>query len=74
MTKNITPHSFRHTHPSFLIEVGVDIKEIQQCLGHMHINTKINIYDHITANIEEKASQQFNKLMKDLLLQSTFRQ
>lgn len=65
--KNITPHSFRHTHTSLLIEAGVGIKEIQQRLGHSDINTTMNIYAHMTANMEEKASQQFSKLMKDLL-------
>jgi integrase len=66
--KNITPHSFRHTHTSLLIEAGVGIKEIQQRLGHTDINTTMNIYAHMTSNMEEKASQQFSKLMKDLLL------
>lgn len=65
--KNITPHSFRHTHTSLLIEAGVGVKEIQQRLGHTDINTTMNIYAHMTANMEEKASQQFSKLMKDLL-------
>ncbi|MRX56716.1 tyrosine-type recombinase/integrase [Bacillus idriensis] len=67
ITKNITPHSFRHTHTSLLIEAGVGIKEIQQRLGHTDINTTMNIYAHMTADMEEKASQQFSKLMKDLL-------
>lgn len=66
--KKIAPHSFRHTHTSLLIEAGVCIKEIQQRLGHSDINTTMNIYVHMTANMEEKASQQFSKLMKDLLL------
>jgi integrase len=66
--KNITPHSFRHTHTSLLIEAGVGIKEIQQPLGHTDINTTMNIYAHMTSNMEEKASQQFSKLMKDLLI------
>jgi integrase len=66
--KNVTPHSFRHTHTSLLIEAGVGIKEIQQRLGHSDINTTMNIYAHMTANMEEKASQQFSKLMKDLLV------
>ncbi|WP_369802689.1 tyrosine-type recombinase/integrase [Psychrobacillus sp. OK032] len=66
--KNITPHSFRHTHTSLLIEAGVGIKEIQQRLGHSDINTTMNIYAHMIANMEEKASQQFSELMKDLLL------
>ncbi|MCQ6281594.1 tyrosine-type recombinase/integrase [Bacillus sp. EB600] len=65
--KNITPHSFRHTHTSLLIEAGVGVKEMQQRLGHTDINTTMNIYAHMTANMEEKASHQFSKLMKDLL-------
>jgi integrase len=65
--KNITPHSFRHTHTSLLIEAGVGVKEIQQRLGHTDINTTMNIYAHMTTNMEEKASHQFSKLMKDLL-------
>lgn len=68
IAKKITPHSFRHTHTSLLLEAGVGIKEIQQRLGHSDINTTMNIYAHMTANMEEKASQQFSKLMKDLLL------
>lgn len=66
--KKITPHSFRHTHTSLLIEAGVGIKEIQQRLGHSNIKTTMNIYAHMTANMEEKASQQFSNFMKDLLL------
>ncbi len=31
--KNVTPHSFRHTHTSLLIEANVHIKEIQERLG-----------------------------------------
>nr|WGD59131.1 tyrosine-type recombinase/integrase [Bacillus subtilis]WGD82548.1 tyrosine-type recombinase/integrase [Bacillus subtilis]WGD85163.1 tyrosine-type recombinase/integrase [Bacillus subtilis]WGD96470.1 tyrosine-type recombinase/integrase [Bacillus subtilis]WGE04186.1 tyrosine-type recombinase/integrase [Bacillus subtilis] len=42
--KNITPHSFRHTHTSLLIKAGVGIKEIQQWLGHTDLNTTMNIY------------------------------
>ncbi|MED4691754.1 integrase [Peribacillus frigoritolerans] len=44
------------------------MKEIQQRLGHTEINTTMNIYAHMTSNMEKKASQQFSKLMKDLLL------
>jgi integrase len=63
----ITPHSFIHTHTSLLIEARVGIKEIHQKLGQSDINTTMNIYAHMTVNMEEKASQQFSKLMKDLL-------
>ncbi|WP_431844771.1 tyrosine-type recombinase/integrase [Niallia taxi] len=52
----MTPHSFTHT--SLLIEAGVGVKEIQQRLGHTDINTTMNIYAHMTANMEEKSSHQ----------------
>ncbi|WP_144518679.1 tyrosine-type recombinase/integrase [Bacillus thuringiensis] len=66
--KNITPHSFRHTHTSLLIEAGVGIKEIQQRLGHTDIETTMNIYAHMTKNMEEKASQKFSELMKGFVI------
>ena len=65
--KNVTPHSLRHTHTSLLIEVGVGIKEIQQRLGHTDIETTMNIYAHMSKNMEEKASQKFSELMKGLI-------
>ncbi|WP_234448080.1 site-specific integrase [Virgibacillus salexigens] len=65
--KHITPHGFRHTHTSLLIEAGAGIKEIQGRLGHSDINTTMNIYAHMTKNIEEKTSQKFSELTKGLL-------
>lgn len=61
--KHVTPHSLRHTHTSLLIEAGVGIKEIQQRLGHTDIETTMNIYAHLTKDLEEKASQKFSELM-----------
>lgn len=48
LEKNITPHSFRHTFASLLLEEGVDIKYIQEFLGHSTIVTT-QIYLHTTA-------------------------
>ncbi|WP_409970566.1 tyrosine-type recombinase/integrase [Bacillus sp. Bva_UNVM-123] len=41
--KQVTPHSFRHTLTSLLIEAYVHIKEIQERLGHSD-NTTMDIY------------------------------
>jgi len=65
--KRITPHSFTHTHTSLLIETGAGIKEIQERLGHSDIITTMNIYAHMTKNIEEKTSHKFNQLTKGLI-------
>ncbi|WHX25139.1 site-specific integrase [Virgibacillus halodenitrificans] len=67
LNKHITPHGFRHTHTSLLIEAGAGVKEIQERLGHSDINTTMNIYAHMTKNIEEKTSQKFSELTKGLL-------
>ncbi|WP_309245502.1 tyrosine-type recombinase/integrase [Virgibacillus proomii] len=64
--KDITPHSFRHTHTSLLIEANVHIKEIQERLGHSDINTTMDIYAHMTKNIKKEASTKFGNLMKNL--------
>ncbi|MGE7763368.1 tyrosine-type recombinase/integrase [Peribacillus sp. NPDC097895] len=36
------------------MEAGAGVKEIQERLGHSDINTTMNIYAHMTKNIEEK--------------------
>lgn len=51
--KNITPHVFRHTFATLLLEEGVDIKYIQDFLGHSSISTT-QIYLHTTNRQKRK--------------------
>lgn len=64
--KNISLHSFRHTHTALLIEANVHIKEMQQRLGHGSINTTMDVYAHLTKGTKQEASSRFSNLMQGI--------
>lgn len=64
--KHITPHSFRHTNISLLIEANIPIGEIQRRVGHTDITTTMNIYSHMTRNTKSQASQLFSNHLSAL--------
>lgn len=50
--RKITPHMFRHSFATYLIEEGVDVSCVQQILGHSSIKTT-QIYIHVAAKKQE---------------------
>jgi site-specific recombinase XerD len=61
--KRISVHTLRHSYATHLLEAGVNIRRIQQYLGHASLNTTM-IYLHLTTQGHERAYGIINDLMK----------
>ncbi len=56
-------HSLRHTFTTRLVEEGVNIKVVQDVLGHKDVATTLNIYTDVTKELKKK---EFDSLQKKM--------
>jgi integrase/recombinase XerD len=57
--KNISPHTFRHSFATHLVEAGADLRAVQEMLGHESITTT-EIYTHLDRGFLSETLQQFH--------------
>jgi site-specific recombinase XerD len=60
--KTISVHTLRHSYATHLLEAGVDLRLIQQYLGHSSLHTTM-VYLHLTAASQEQARARIEELM-----------
>lgn len=61
--KRVTTHTFRHSYATHMIEAGVPVRHVQECLGHSHL-ASVMIYLHITTHGKEDSRQRMEQLMR----------
>ena len=59
ITKTISPHTFRHSFATHLVEGGADLRAVQEMLGHESITTT-EIYTHLDRDYLRDTLQQFH--------------
>lgn len=57
--KNVSPHTFRHSFATHLVEGGADLRAVQEMLGHESITTT-EIYTHLDRDYLRSTLQQFH--------------
>lgn len=59
ITKQVSPHTFRHSFATHLVEGGADLRAVQEMLGHESITTT-EIYTHLDREFLRDTLQRFH--------------
>ncbi len=62
--KHISTHTMRHAHISLLSQLGVSLKAIMERVGHSDHKTTLQIYSHVTEQMDKDMMAKLNELQK----------
>lgn len=56
-----TFHTLRHTHATYLVAQGVDMRTVQERLGHAKVATTLGLYAHVVPGRDMAAAEAFER-------------
>lgn len=63
--KRISSHCFRHSHATYLLSNGIDIKSVSERLGHKDVEETLNTYVHVLPSNKSKILNLLNESLKN---------
>lgn len=59
-------HTLRHTHATWLLQSGYDMRTIQERLGHARVDTTLALYGHVMPGRDEQAAEGFGHVIDEI--------
>lgn len=57
-------HDLRHSAATILLSMGVNIKVIQELLGHSDITITLRVYGHLLPSMQEEAVEKWENVFR----------
>lgn len=57
-------HDTRHTFATIMLELGESPKVVQEILGHSRISVTLDLYSHVSLDLEKKAASRLNEALR----------
>lgn len=67
LQKNISPHTFRHSFATHMVEAGAHLRAVQELLGHASISTT-EIYTHLSSDLLRETILSYHPRNKNVFL------
>ena len=58
-------HDLRHSYATLLLGQGIHPKVVQEALGHSTIAITMDLYSHVSPNLQEEAAQKLDALLRE---------